>query len=177
MKTPDTYNSLIESRVITTELAADVIYSLNKRAKNWRDSHPEKYREMRDLRITGGSIEKMRKRYGALDYYRDKDFIIISLFMPQKIHIINGIEYLYYRVHHSVFHLPLYVYRGYGLTPPSGLKKEKGDNSVTSGEEKTRLLSLQFCRRVIELVKQGGFILIEGGIIHERPASILTTWD
>ena len=163
MKTPEIYNRLIDKHVITTEIAADVIYSLNKRAKNWRDSHPEKYNKIRELRIKGVSdLSGIIKKSAALDYYKNKDYIIISLFKPEKIHIINGIEYLYYKVHKSIFHLPVYVYKSYGFIPEPGLAVEQAENFSTQGENIEKLVSLPFCSKVIELIKSGDFILIDG---------------
>jgi len=163
MKTPDIYNELVERRIITTEIAADVIYSLNKRAKNWRDRHPEKYREIKELRISGErDISSLAKKYNVLNYYSDKDFMIISLFKPEKIHLIDGIEYLYYRAHKSVFHLPVYIYISYGLKPDPSLKVEPAASFPTPGEDIAKLVSLPFCRKVIELIKSGDFILIDG---------------
>jgi len=174
MKTPDIYSKLIERHVITTEIAADVIYSLNKRAKNWRDSHPEKYQEIRELRINGKrDMTGLSLKYGVLDYYRKKDYMIITLFTPEKIHVIKGIEYLYYRVHKSIFHLPLYIYRSYGLNPDPGLTVELAESFPTPGEDVEKLVSLPFCRKVIELIKSGDYILINGYIPHVRTSNSL----
>lgn len=168
MKTPKTYIKLIERHVITSEIAADVIYSLNKRAKNWRDSHPEKYREIRELRISGErDIAPLIKKYKVLDYYRNKDFIIISLFKPEKIHVINGIEYLYYRVHKSIFHLPGYIYMSYGLNFNFRLPVERAEDFPTPGEDVEKLVSLPFCNRVIDLIKSGDYILIDGHTVQQ----------
>ncbi len=169
MKTPDIYNSLIKRKIITTEIAADAIYSLNKRAKNWRDSHPEKYNEIRELRIKGKlDLNSLNKKYAFLDYYRKKDYIIISLFKPEKIHVINGIEYLYYKVHKSIFHLPLYSYRSYGLIPDPLLQVELAEDFPTPGEDIEKLVSLPFCSKVIELIKSGDYILIDGYYIKKK---------
>ncbi len=168
MKTPEIYNKLIDRRVITSEIAADVIYSLNKRAKNWRDSHPEKYKEIRELRISGErNIAPLIGKYKVLEYYRNKDFIIISLFKPEKIHVINGIEYLYYRVHKSIFHLPGYIYMSYGLDFNFKLPVERAEDFPTPGEDISKLVSLPFCNRVIELIKSGDFILVDGYTIRQ----------
>lgn len=167
MKTPDIYNRLIDRHVITSEIAADVIYSLNKRAKNWRDSHPEKYNEIRELRISGErDITPLISRYKVLEYYRSKDYIIISLFKPEKIHLIKGIEYLFYRVHKSIFHLPGYIYMSYGLNLNMKLPVEHAESFPTPGEDVSKLVSIPFCNRVIELIKSGDYILIDGHLIQ-----------
>jgi len=168
MKTPEAYNKLIERHIITTEIAADVIYSLNKRAKNWRDSNPEKYMDIRKLRMSGEhNITSLINKYKVLEYYRNKDFVILSLFRPEKIHVIDGIEYLYYKVHKSIFHLPGYIYISYGLNFDFKLPVERGESFPTPGEDVAKLVSLPFCNKVIELIKSGDYILIDGYTIQQ----------
>ena len=41
MKTPIKYNALIKNGKITTQILGEVLYSINKRAKNWRDKKRE----------------------------------------------------------------------------------------------------------------------------------------
>ncbi len=161
MKTPEKYRRLVNKGIITPEIAADVIYSLNKRAKNWRDNNPEKYSRIRKERIEEGTVHESGKDYPVLEYYREKDFIILSLFTPEKIHLIDGIEYLFYRVNRSIFHLPCYVYTSYGYSIPRGLAIEKGESFPTPGEDTDKLLSLQFCRRVIQLIRSGNFVFTD----------------
>jgi len=37
MKTPKLYSDLLKKKQLTTEMIAECIYSVNKRAKNYRD--------------------------------------------------------------------------------------------------------------------------------------------
>ena len=37
MKTPKKYSNLVNQNKITEEILGEVIYSINKRAKNWRN--------------------------------------------------------------------------------------------------------------------------------------------
>ena len=41
MKTPNLYKELINEKKITNEIIAECIYSVNKRAKNYRDKIKE----------------------------------------------------------------------------------------------------------------------------------------
>ena len=46
MKTPTAYNKMINENKITAEILGIVLYSINKRAKNWRDKKRE-YKKLR----------------------------------------------------------------------------------------------------------------------------------
>lgn len=169
MKTPDVYTKLLEKGVLTTEIIATVIYSLNKRAKNWRDRNPDEYHKAKKERnlilMEGkGHLNVAIKKYKVLEYYRKKDFVLLSLFRPTKIHLIDGVEYLYYEVYKSDFHLPGYIYELYGYETINGLKTVEVKDFATGGEEITKLVSVQFCNRVIDLIKNNDFILIDGSI-------------
>ena len=89
MKTPIKYNALIKNGKITTQILGEVLYSINKRAKNWRD----KKREYKSL-----IYDKYNNYDKALEqeqyYYGMKENILNKL-QPIAIHkeiIIN--EYI-----------------------------------------------------------------------------------
>ena len=46
MRTPAKYNTLIKNGKITSQILGEVLYSINKRAKNWRDKKKE-YKSLR----------------------------------------------------------------------------------------------------------------------------------
>ncbi len=170
MKTPVPYKILVERRVITTEILASVIYSLNKRAKNWKQKYPEKYRHAKrirnyDLCTVESDYYDRKDPYPVLEYYKKKDYILMTMFKPEMIHVIDGVEYLYYRVHRSDFHLPGYIYELYGLKSLPPLSVKVVDDFSVSGEEEELLLSLQFCNRVFDIIKDGDFILIDGNVV------------
>gem|GEM_PF-1829493 len=168
MKTPKVYIELVNRRVLTTEMIATVIYSLNKRAKNWRDKNPEQYGRAKKERnfalLKGGDLDSIVRKYKVLQYYRKKDFILLSLFEPTKIHLIDGVEYLYYEVYMSDFHLPGYIYELYGYETVGGLKTVEVKDFFTKGESVSGLVSVQFCDAVIDLINSNDFILIDGKV-------------
>ncbi len=168
MRTPKEYIELIDKKIITTEIVATVLYSLNKRAKNWRDKNKEDYKKAKQIRnwnLLSDSYDDKVEKYPVLEYYKKKDYLLISLFKPQMLHLINGVEYLYYKVHNSEFHLPGYIFELYGFIVPQGLAVKEVTDFSTQGEYIFNLLSVQFCNRVIDLVKTGAFMLIDGEIL------------
>ncbi|MCR5684835.1 MAG: hypothetical protein K6G81_05360 [Lachnospiraceae bacterium] len=86
MKTPTEYTRLIKQGVITTKMLSDCLYSVNKRAKNWRDQE-QKYRNIRHFNryfydkydYEGKNREKKE------EYYKIKDEIL-SVISPTCIH-------------------------------------------------------------------------------------------
>ncbi len=174
MRTPPSYKLLLERRVITSEILASVIYSYNKRAKNWKQKYPEKYRHAKrvrnyDLCTVESDYYNRKDPYPVLEYYKKKDYLLMTLFKPELIHVIDGIEYLYYRVHRSDFHLPGYIYELYGLKSLPALNIKVVDDFVVSGEKEEVLLSLQYCNQIFDLVKGGDFILIDGNVLDISP--------
>jgi hypothetical protein len=174
MRTPTEYSALLQKRVLTTEMIASVLYSLNKRAKNLKEQDPEAYRKAKDSwkrALSRGKDPDGRSAAGdgIMSYYRKKDYILLSLFRPEKIHVIDGKEYYYFRVHRTEFHFPAYAFKGYGITPPGGLEKVEVNDFTISGEETHRLLSVQFCDKVIATIRSGRFILVDGGIAATVP--------
>ena len=174
MRTPKEYNDLVDKRIITTEIVATVIYSLNKRAKNWRDKNREAYKHAKKIRnwnLLSNTYDDKVEKYPVLEYYKKKDYLLISLFKPQAIHLIDGVEYLFYKVHNSEFHFPGYIYELYGFITPQGLPVKDVTDFETKGEFVYNLVSVQFCNKVINLVKSGSFILVDGEII-KTPYSV-----
>lgn len=57
MKTPKLYNDLINEKKITNEIIAECVYSVNKRAKNYRDKIKE-YKNGRFHQHLESNIEK-----------------------------------------------------------------------------------------------------------------------
>ncbi|MCP4138445.1 MAG: hypothetical protein GY754_46235 [bacterium] len=177
MKTPEEYKKMVNSKILTTEMIATVIYSLNKRAKNWKDKNPAVYRKAKKYRflsLVSDSPKYAREadRYKVLEYYKHKDYILMALFQPTLIHVINGMEYLYYKVHRSDYHLPGYIYELYGFDSLPPVQVVEVKDFFTRGEAVYRLLPVRFCNSVIELIKQGDFVLVDGEIMDYNKKNI-----
>ena len=82
MKTPNLYKELINEKKITNEIIAECIYSVNKRAKNYRDKIKE-YKNGRSHQHLESNIEKAEEEMGK--YYQLKEeFLKVST--PTLIH-------------------------------------------------------------------------------------------
>ena len=77
MKTPKEYTSMINNNEITEDIIGEVLFSYNKRAKNYRDQK-NKYRRKYD------NYEKNLEK--EKEYYKKKENIL-KLFQPLEIHL------------------------------------------------------------------------------------------
>ena len=82
MKTPKLYNDLINEKKITNEIIAECIYSVKKRAKNYRDKIKE-YKNGRSHQHLESNIEKAEEEMGK--YYQLKEEFL-KVFTPNLIH-------------------------------------------------------------------------------------------
>lgn len=80
MTTPKAYTDNLNRRIITADMLADSLYSVNKRAKNCRDKE-------RECRRNGYDAYDNASKYASKkeDYYRIKDELL-SLLSPTCIH-------------------------------------------------------------------------------------------
>lgn len=92
MKTPNSYINNVKKGLITEEMLSDCLYSLNKRAKNYRD----KENDIRSERCQNpyfydkyGNEEKYREKKEKL--YSDKEFLL-SLYKPTCVHRVTRTE-------------------------------------------------------------------------------------
>src|SRR5699024_478708 len=79
MKTPKHYTDSIKKGIITEQMLADTIYSVNKRAKNMRDNK-NKYKHHY---YYYNNCDKYEDK--ETEYYDIKDFLL-SLYRPYAIH-------------------------------------------------------------------------------------------
>lgn len=79
MKTPKEYANMISHHQISSDLLGDCIYSVNKRAKNYRDKAREKLRQYG--RKADTSNEDMMKS----KYYQQKSYLL-NLLVPVSVH-------------------------------------------------------------------------------------------
>lgn len=79
MKTPAKYNKLLKENKITEEIIGEVLYSFNKRAKNFRDEK-NKYRGSYNVYC---NYEKNKEK--EEEYYSKKEHLL-KLFEPIELH-------------------------------------------------------------------------------------------
>ena len=82
MKTPKLYNELINKKKITNEIIAECIYSVNKRAKDYRDKIKE-HKNGSFHQHLESNIEKAEEEMGK--YYQLKEELL-KVFSPTLIH-------------------------------------------------------------------------------------------
>ena len=82
MRTPKKYSDLIKNKEITNKIIAECIYSVNKRAKNYRDKI-EDYKQAGFYRYKENNIENAKEQKEK--YYRMKEDLLLN-FSPKLIH-------------------------------------------------------------------------------------------
>lgn len=158
MRTPTKYTKLINEGKISDEILGACIYSCNKRAKNWRDtvnyykSCPGLYQYVQNARDERDS------------YYAMKDAFLSKL-SPDCVHRELGEEWYHGELYGSIYRY-YYFYKigGYSFHQPVEEKQLDRklpvipiDSLYTEGEEIEDLLSVQFCSKVLSLLKSGNY--------------------
>ena len=82
MKTHKRYNDLIKNKKITNQIIAECIYSVNKRAKNYRDKM-EDYKQAGFYKYKENSIENAKEQKEK--FYSMKEDLLLN-FRPKLIH-------------------------------------------------------------------------------------------
>lgn len=82
MRTPKRYTDLIKNKKITNQIIAECIYSVNKRAKNYRDKIKD-YKQAGFYKYKENNIENAKEQKEK--YYRMKDDLLLN-FSPKLIH-------------------------------------------------------------------------------------------
>lgn len=82
MRSPKIYNDLIKNKEITNKIIAECIYSVNKRAKNYRDKI-EDYKQAGFYRYKENNIENAKEQKEK--YYSMKEDLLLN-FSPKLIH-------------------------------------------------------------------------------------------
>lgn len=156
------YKEYLEQGIITKSMLLDCLYSVNKRAKNYRDEE-RKFRKVRmgskHYRDVNNNEEKCREKKEY--YYRQKKNLLTVL-KPDFIHkelLNNGNTqyYLYYDAEGHSFH-----------TPISESEVEQYQNKYhmqilvvpqikTYGHEVGGLVPADFCKQIEELVLSGEY--------------------
>ena len=206
MKTPKLYNELVNEKKMTNEIIAECIYSVNKRAKNYRDKIKE-YKNGRFHQHLESNIEKAEEEMGKC-YQLKEEFL--KVFTPNLIHkqfigeekkrvfsyeknyekLLKektndifwknsyydydkdmGIEFfdyhlgtkkylyfLYYEIGEYSFHFPISEKIAESNTE---LKiQEIDENFKTHGSKIEGLLSMQFVKKVLELLQSEDYTIV-----------------
>lgn len=82
MRTPKNYTQLVNDKKITNEIIAGCIYSVNKRAKNYRD----KIRKYKDDRYNLYTERNIENAEGEMEKYYTMKEELLTVFEPSLIH-------------------------------------------------------------------------------------------
>ena len=82
MRTPKKYNDLIKNKEITNKIIAECIYSVNKRAKNYRDKIKD-YKQGGFYKYKEDNIENAKEQKER--YYSMKEDLLLN-FSPKLVH-------------------------------------------------------------------------------------------
>lgn len=82
MRTPQNYTQLVNDKKITNEMIAECIYSVNKRAKNYRD----KIRKYKDDRYNLYTERNIENAEGEMEKYYTMKEEMLTVFEPSLIH-------------------------------------------------------------------------------------------
>ncbi|MBP3855404.1 MAG: hypothetical protein IK990_07340 [Ruminiclostridium sp.] len=155
MKTSNEYNENIKNRIITPIMLAECIYSVNKRAKNYRD----KIFEFDSIKRNNphwtdkfGNVENWAAKMDEYYYMKEK---MLSLLKPEFIHrkIKTGEYFFCYSICNYSFHSPIGDY-----SEDMYEKYEVIDvNFSTEGKEVKSLVSVQLVKKVIDLINSNDY--------------------
>lgn len=203
MKTPKSYSDNLKAGVITDDMLAKCLFSVNKRAKNCRDqerSYREKYRGHRYRYDKYDTEEKYRDKKNEYYGYKDKlltlvnpicvhrefagyerirveeldpefhmhrnEFVYESSYYDREIDEFirfgdyedkscpNYRHYLFYEIAGYSFHTPIDVDK---LAEYKNLEICDIGNLVTKGLAIEELLSVQFVKKVLNLIESGDY--------------------
>ncbi len=86
MRTPSEFNNLIIQKTITAKMLSECLFSVNKRAKNYRDNE-RKYRNLRkNCRYWSDIYDNEEKNREMKEKYYKKKDILLSIIAPTCIH-------------------------------------------------------------------------------------------
>jgi hypothetical protein len=155
MKTPKSYIENLDNGIVTEKMLCDVLYSYNKRAKNWRDKKRQyKYSYAANSYVWFNTALDNEKKYYE---YKSE---LLNLIEPECIHeeiLENEYEtiyqyYLFYEIGDHSFHQPIIKDN---IANYPNLKIKRIEQLITHGLTSDNLLSCQFADKVREKLING----------------------
>ena len=141
MKTPKKYSDLVNQNKITEEILGEVIYSINKRAKNWRNQKRKYKNYLLDQYDSYDNAVDNEKKY----YKMKSDMLEKFMYKLVRYKLDDSLYYLYYKIGGYTFHQPIEKSE---LEDFKDLDVDVLEDFETFGRDTTELLSVQFCKKV-----------------------------
>jgi hypothetical protein len=161
MRTPKSYIENLEQGIVTEKMLCDVLYSYNKRAKNWRD----KKREYKHSYASHSYVWYNSALENEKKYYECKSELL-DLLEPKCIHeeiLENDYEtiiqyYLFFEIGDHSFHQPI---EKQDIPQYPNLDVVKIEQLMTHGQTADNLLSCQFADKVREKLLNGEAVIVK----------------
>lgn len=161
-------NRSLKNGIVTPEILGYAAYSVNKRAKNWRDKESEYrdlYRQHRYWVDTYDNVGRAREK--KEEYYRYKDRIC-TMFEPSKVHSLTVWKWDRFseEEYPVIKYFLLYEFGGFSFHRPideknvGGLKlpvEELDDDFETFGADTETLMSMQMVNKIMNGIKKGEY--------------------
>ena len=161
MKTSKEFTKNLNNNTITDVMLAMAIYSVNKRAKNYRDKAEECFSRGKENQVFyDGDKYSFKNAHAASEAKKacyEKKAVLLSIIEPVAIHrtMVNGHckWFLLYKIAGYSFHSPVTEEEALA----SKLNVVELENFATHGAEINDLVSVQFIDRLIELINNGNY--------------------
>ena len=153
MKTPEAYRDHLKNGIITKDMLNDCLYSMNKRAKNYRDA------ARRSIRPVSGFYKWREDKC-----YKSKVFML-SILKPDCIHCLEHHYFLVYKLEDYSYHVPMADFDS--CLPDSYYENYAKEHDlkivpiwflITAGEKLQKLLPARFVKKVIKRIREGKYI-------------------
>lgn len=157
MKTPTRFKINLENRILTEEMLALAIFSMNKRAKNMRDKQAM-YRTLRyDNKFWIDNYNYEEKYKDKKEEYYWKKEKLLSLLSPKCVHrdAKNNL-FLYFECFSHGFHQPIHE----NQLKNYDLKIVDIGDFHTFGKDIQDLVSVQFVDRIIQLIDEDDYVFL-----------------
>jgi len=162
-------NKCLKNGVVTPEILGYAAYSVNKRAKNWRDKESEYRNLKRNNRYWHDKYDNEGKAREKKEEYYDYKERICSMFKPTKIHSLTKWKwnselqeeypvlkyFLYYEFGGFSFHQPIDVDIEKNKIPI----EELDEDFETHGTDINDLMSMQMVNKILDGINKGNYKL------------------
>ena len=157
-------NKVLNTGFVTPNIVGYAAYSVNKRAKNWRDKESE-YRQIRRRNhFWYDKYDNEGKAKEKKQYYYDIKEKICQMFQPTKIHSLKQRRWSYYDYEETIvtvyflcyeigdffFHQPIDNIKSFNLPI-----EELNENFETHGDDINHLMSMQMVNKILNGIENG----------------------
>lgn len=159
-------NNFLKNGIVTSHILGYCAYSVNKRAKNWRDKECQ-YRKIRKQnRFWYDKYDNEGKAKEKKQYYYEIKEKICKMFEPTKIHSLKQhrwnyyideenivtVYFLCYEIGGFFFHQPIDDIKNINLAV-----EELNEDFETYGDDINHLMSMQMVNKILNGLEEGKY--------------------